>query len=192
MDLDDIQYGKQYIEKLIADINNIPVDTIAEIAGVFRKAREEGKRLYFFGNGGSASAVSHMVCDLGKNTRKSDQPRLKVISLVETISMITAYANDDGYENIFSEPLISLAEPGDIALAISGSGNSPNVLKGMAAAKNIGMTTIGLTGFQGGKLKDIVDICLVVKSTNMERIEDVHLVINHILTGLIRGSEYGC
>jgi D-sedoheptulose 7-phosphate isomerase len=102
---------------------------------------------------------------------------------------MTAYANDEGYENVFSEPLLSLAESGDVAIAISGSGNSPNVLKGVQIAKELELKTIGLTGFEGGKLKDMVDICLVVPSDSMEQIEDVHLIVNHILTVLLRGMN---
>jgi D-sedoheptulose 7-phosphate isomerase len=100
-----------------------------------------------------------------------------------------AYANDEGYDNVFSEPLLSLAEKGDVAIAISGSGNSPNVLKGVHTARQLGLKCIGLTGFEGGKLKETVDTCLVVPSNSMEQIEDVHLIINHILTGLLRGTN---
>ena len=183
-------YGNRYIEKLIADIKNIPMDKIAEIAKVLQQAQQNGKRVFIFGNGGSAAMASHMACDFGKNTRKPEQSRLRVISLVDGLSALTAYANDEGYENVFSEPLLSLAEAGDVALAISGSGSSPNVIKGIETAKQLGLITIGLTGFQGGKLNGLVDKCLVVNSNNMERIEDVHLIINHILTGLLRGSEW--
>ncbi len=102
---------------------------------------------------------------------------------------MTAYANDEGYENVFSEPLLSLAESGDVAIAVSGSGNSPNVLKGVQIAKELELKTVGLTGFEGGKLKDMVDTCLVVPSDSMEQIEDVHLIVNHILTGLLRGMN---
>ena len=95
---------------------------------------------------------------------------------------MTAYANDEGYDRIFAEQIISLIQPGDVLLAISGSGNSPNVLRGVETAKQLGATTIGLTGFQGGHLIELVDICLVVPYNSLEQIEDVHLIINHILT----------
>lgn len=106
------------------------------------------------------------------------------------MSIFSAYANDDGYESVFKEQIISLGEEEDITLAISGSGNSPNVLEGVAAAKRKNMYTIGFTGFQGGKLKNLADLVLVVPSNDMEIIEDIHLVLNHLLTGLLRGRRY--
>ena len=127
-----------------------------------------------------------MACDFGKNTRSADKPRLRVISLTDNLATLTAYANDEGYETVFSEPLKSLAEPGDLVIAISGSGNSPNVLNGVKTAHAMGLMTIGLTGFQGGKLKGLVDVCLVVPSNSMEQVEDVHLVLDHILTILMK------
>jgi len=95
---------------------------------------------------------------------------------------LSAYANDEGYQRVFVEPLITLAKPGDVALAISGSGNSPNVLLAIEAARQLGMVTIGLTGFQGGKLKDLVETCVIVPSDNIACVEDVHMIIDHIIT----------
>jgi len=186
---DAVLYGNQYIQLLIKELNSISTERITEIGTALRNAQQNKKRVFVFGNGGSAATASHMACDLGKNTRQPEQPRLKVISLVDNLVRLTAYANDEGYENVFSEPLLSQAEAGDIAIAISGSGNSPNVLKGIQTARQIGLKTIGLTGFEGGKLKEMVDICLVVASDSMERIEDMHLIINHILTGLLRNAS---
>ena len=186
-----ILYGNQYIQLLIKDLNSLSTEKIVEISAALRNARQNKKSVFVFGNGGSAATASHMACDFSKNTRQPEQPRLKVISLVDSIAGLTAYANDEGYENVFSELLLSLAEAGDIAIAISGSGNSPSVLKGIQTARQMGLKTIGLTGFEGGKLKKMVDICLVVASDSIERIEDMHLIINHILTGLLRNvSQY--
>lgn len=181
-------YVQKYLDHLIEDIKALSIDQIIEVAEVLRTAQIQGKRIFIMGNGGSAAAAAHLTCDLGKNTRQPDQPRLRVISLVDNIAGLTAYANDEGYENVFSEPLLSLAEKGDVAIAISGSGNSPNVLKAMETAKQLGVITIGLTGFEGGKLRSMVDYCLVVPSHNMERIEDLHLILNHLFTGLIRNA----
>jgi len=188
---DAVLFGNQYIQLLVKELNSISTEKIYEISTALHNARQSKKRVFVFGNGGSAATASHMACDFCKNTRQPEKPRLKVISLVDSLAGLTAYANDEGYENVFSEPLLSLAEVGDIAIAISGSGNSPNVLKGIQTARQIGLKTIGLTGFKGGKLKKIVDICLVVASDSIERIEDIHLIINHILTGLLRdASQY--
>ncbi len=181
-------YVREYLDHLIEDIKALPIEQIVAVANVLRTAQLKGKRIFVMGNGGSAAAAAHFTCDLGKNTRQPDQPRLRVISLVDNLSGLTAYANDEGYENVFSEPLLSLAEEGDVAVAISGSGNSPNVLKAMETAKRLGVITIGLTGFEGGRLKSMVDYCIVVPSHNMERIEDLHLILNHLFTGLIRNA----
>ena len=189
MKKDAVLYGNKYIHLLIKELNSISTEKIAVISIALRNAQQNNKRVFVFGNGGSAATASHMACDFGKNTRQPDQPRLKIISLPDSLAGLTAYANDEGYENVFSEPLLSLAEAEDIAIAISGSGNSPNVLKGIQTARQMGLNTIGLTGFEGGKLKEMVDICLVVASDSMERIEDIHLIINHILTGLLRNAS---
>jgi D-sedoheptulose 7-phosphate isomerase len=187
---DAVLYGNQYIQLLVKELNSISTKRIAEISTVLRHAQQSKKRVYVFGNGGSAATASHLACDFGKNTYQPKQPRLKVISLVDSLAGLTAYANDKGYENVFSEQLLSLAEVGDIAIAISGSGNSPNVLKGIQTARQMGLKTIGLTGLEGGELEKMVDICLVVASDSMERIEDIHLVISHILTGLLRNASH--
>jgi len=186
-----VLYGNQYIQLLIKELNSISAERISEISTALYNARKNKKRVFVFGNGGSAATASHMASDFSKNTRQPEQLRLKAISLVDSLDELTAYANDEGYENVFSEPLLSLAEAGDIAIAISGSGNSPNVLKGIQTARKMGLKTIGLTGFKGGKLKKLVDICLIVTSDSIERIEDIHLIISHILTGLLRdASQY--
>lgn len=172
---------EDYISDLKTVLDQLSRQDLLVIIETLAKARQEGKTIYICGNGGSASTANHMVCDLSKNTRVEGANRLKVIGL-DSIASLTAYANDEGYDRIFAEPILSLVQPGDVLLAISGSGNSPNVLRGVEAARQIGATTIGLTGFQGGQLKELVDICLVVPYNSLEQIEDVHLIINHILT----------
>lgn len=171
-----------YIDDLKSVLDQLSKQDILAIFNALAKARQDEKTIYICGNGGSASTASHMVCDLSKNTRKDGAKRLKVIGLSDNIALMTAYANDEGYDRIFAEQIISLIQPGDVLLAISGSGNSPNVLRGVETAKQLGATTIGLTGFQGGQLIELVDICLVVPYNCLEQIEDVHLIINHILT----------
>jgi D-sedoheptulose 7-phosphate isomerase len=129
-----------------------------------------------------------MACDFGKNTRQPGRPRLKIISLGEPLATLLAYANDEGYDIVFAEQLRTLASPGDVALAISGSGNSPNVLRAVETAREMGLVTLGLTGFQGGKLKDLVDVCLVVPSNRIEQVEDAHMVIDHLLVGMLSAA----
>jgi D-sedoheptulose 7-phosphate isomerase len=186
-------YPGYYIETLIQEVKTIPSEKILEIDQALQSARKEGRQVFIIGNGGSAGTASHIACDFAKNTRQPEGKRMKVISLADGLATLTAYANDEGYENVFSEPLLSLAENGDVLLAISGSGNSPNILKALQTARKLGMTTLGITGFQGGKMKEMVDICLVVESESIERIEDAHLIIAHVLTGLLRqGGKEEC
>jgi D-sedoheptulose 7-phosphate isomerase len=173
---------REYLEQLQRTLRDLPLEPLFAIVARLRQARLEGRRVYILGNGGSAATATHMACDLSKNTVREGHPRFQALSLTDNMSVITAYANDDGYENIFSEPLRTFGQPGDVVIAISGSGNSPNVLKGVQAACALGMTTIGLTGMGGGRLKDLVDVCLIVPSARIEQVEDVHLIIDHLLT----------
>ncbi len=170
------------------------LDAMRKIVPVFLKAREEDRTIFFLGNGGSASTASHFVIDIAKSTRPSLKPgpatkRFRCLALNDNIPGITAWANDTEYARIFSEQLRSLAVPGDVVVAISGSGNSPNVLEAVKAAKEIGVRTIGLSGIGGGKLKDMVDVSLVVPSNSMQHTEDVHLMVLHLLTAYLRDEQ---
>lgn len=161
---------------------------VDQIADTICDAHKAGRTFFLFGNGGSASLASHFACDLGKGTSdpKSERRRLRVIALTDNMPTITALANDLSYADIFSEQLKNFVEPGDVALAISCSGNSANVLKALEVANAAGATTIGLGGFQGGKMKDLCDICLVVPSDNMQIIEDVHLSVAHAVFTIVK------
>ena len=188
--MDSRTYIDTYFDDLKKVLDDLDKDIIRQIYKKIEECQINGKTLFLMGNGGSAATASHMMCDMGKNTRGSEKPRLKVIALNDNIPTFSAYANDEGYDRVFAEPLISLAEEGDFALAISGSGNSKNVLEGIKTANEIGLFTIGLTGYGGGKLKDIADLSLVVPVDDMEQIEDVHMIVDHVLTGLLRGGRY--
>jgi D-sedoheptulose 7-phosphate isomerase len=177
-----------YTSQLTEVLKALPEDKFLEINAVLQDARETGKQVFVIGNGGSAAAASHMVCDFGKNTRQAGKNRLRAICLNDNTPSVMAYANDEGYNVIFSEQLLSLGNPGDVLIAISGSGNSANILTALETARQMKIKIIGLTGFEGGKMKAMTDICLVVPSQIMEIIEDVHLIINHILAGLLRGA----
>jgi len=176
----------QYLTSLKDVIDHFPTEDFVILLNVLEAAREKEKTIFICGNGGSWATASHMVCDFGKNTRMPGAKRMRVIGLGDNVPSLTAYANDEGYERVFAEPLLSLMQPGDVLVAISGSGNSPNVLRAIEAAEKIGGTTLGLTGFQGGKMKDIVDHCLVIPSDSMEMIEDFHMIVDHILTICLR------
>ena len=170
----------QYFAELQAVAAKMPFSVIETVIGMLSKACERGKTVYLFGNGGSAALASHFACDLGKGVAHySPGPRFRAVSLVDNVPTMTAWANDTCYDEIFAEPLANLLQPQDIALAISGSGNSRNVLRGLEVARTAGAQTIGFTGFQGGKVKALCDICVIVPSENMQIIEDLHLSVAH-------------
>jgi D-sedoheptulose 7-phosphate isomerase len=171
------------VQEVLARLDYEIVDRMAH---VIWRGYEEGRTLFLFGNGGSATLASHFACDIGKGTIAGRRKRLKAIALTDNVALITAWANDKAYEEIFAEQLESLAEKGDIALAISGSGNSPNVLRGLEAARRIGAQTLVMTGFEGGRAKPLADLCLIVPSDSMQHIEDVHLCATHALFLAIR------
>jgi D-sedoheptulose 7-phosphate isomerase len=173
---------EKYLSGLADVLTKLPRKPLLDIAAVIKQTRMDKRHIYIFGNGGSAATASHMACDFGKNTRMAAKPNMRVMTFNDNMPTLSAFANDEGYDVVFSEPLKSMAEPGDLVIAISGSGNSPNVLNGVKAAHEMGLTTIGLTGFAGGKLKDLVDICLVVPSNSIEQVEDTHLIVDHLLT----------
>ena len=184
----DTDFVKSYIDQLNEVLNALPSEKFLEINKTLLETRETGKQIFVIGNGGSAAAASHMVCDFNKNTREAGKKRMRAICLNDNTPSVLAYANDEGYDIIFSEQLLSLGQSGDILIAISGSGNSANIIKAIETARQMNIKVIGLTGFKGGKMKELTDICLVVPSDSMEMIEDVHLIINHILAGLLRGA----
>jgi D-sedoheptulose 7-phosphate isomerase len=168
-----------YLDELSAAIHKMPVPAIDSLIRVFLQAYDRGRTIFLFGNGGSASLASHMTCDLGKGTVPGTGRRLRALALTDNVALITAWANDTQYENIFAEQLESLLQPGDVACAISGSGNSPNILAALSFARRAGAITTGITGFQGGKMKALCDVCVIVPSANMQIIEDLHLAIAH-------------
>ena len=161
---------------------------VEEMIEVFLRAYEEGRRIFFFGNGGSAATASHFCEDLGKGTLPSPEAggRIKAISLTDNTPYITAWANDEGYEVVFEQQLANLAEPGDVTVAISGSGNSPNVLRATDYANKNGLFTIGMTGYDGGRLGKIVKINVHVPSFDMGLVEGVHLLLVHYVVDRVR------
>lgn len=176
----------RYLENIKEVADALPREALLKMVNILEKARREQAAVFICGNGGSWATASHMVCDFGKNTRQAGKNRMIVLGLGDNVPSLTAYANDEGYDRIFAEPLLSLMQPGDVLIAISGSGNSPNVLRAVETARDLEGITIGLTGFEGGKLGQMVDHVLVVPSNSMEMIEDFHLIIDHILTICLR------
>jgi D-sedoheptulose 7-phosphate isomerase len=177
---------RDYIQALEETLRQLPEAKIGEVIGILHAARLERRQIFVMGNGGSASTASHLACDLGKNTRQSGWPNFRVIGLSDNMAIFSALANDEGYDSVFVQQLENLLQPGDIVIAISASGNSPNVLQAVEYANQAGARTIGLTGFDGGKLGGMVEINLHVPSGCIEQVEDIHLVLEHMITRALR------
>lgn len=175
-----------YLSEMRATLTNLPLDKIERVVRLLREARTRRRRVFLFGNGGSAATASHLACDLAKGTSGNGRPRLRALALTDNMPLISAWANDTAYENIFAQQLQDHVEPGDVVIGISGSGLSPNVLSGVRAARTAGAITVGLTGFDGGRLKDLVDICIIVPDSNIDKVEDVHLMLGHVITSCLR------
>jgi D-sedoheptulose 7-phosphate isomerase len=175
-----------YCTKVSEVLANMPSAEIELVIQALMQAQEAGRAVFLFGNGGSAALASHMACDLGKGTADVTSKRSRVLSLTDNVALITAWANDINYEDVFSEQLKNQLQPGDVALAISTSGNSPNVLRALHVAKSLGAITVGLTGFDGGKARPLCDLCIVVPSDNTQIIEDLHSVLAHGMFSVLR------
>ena len=183
----------EYLEQSISCIQKMKKSrqNIERLCQIIIRARENKKKIFLIGNGGSASTASHFVCDLNKTSVMANKNRIRSICLMDNISTISAYGNDFSYDLIFVEQLKNFFDPGDILIAISGSGKSKNIIKAISYAKKKNGLVIGLTGYDGGILKTKCDECLIIPSHSMYRIEDMHLMVNHILTSVLReGTEY--
>jgi D-sedoheptulose 7-phosphate isomerase len=186
-----MEYVARYLDEVRQALAGLPQAEIMRAIEILNGARAQGKQVFVMGNGGSAAMASHFACDLGKGTVEAGKPRFRVLSLVDNVPLLTAYGNDFGYDVVFAEPLASLAQPGDVAIAISSSGNSPNVLQAMDVAREQGLTTIGITGYRGGKLREKVDLCVAVPADtghpdSMQHVEDGQWVILHAIFVAIR------
>ena len=173
-----------YLNNLQIKLN---VTDINDVINCFITARENGKTIYFAGNGGSAATASHFAQDLGEVGRKANLKSFKTISLTDNVSLLTAISNDYGYENIFSIQLSELFSKGDVLVVISASGNSPNVIAAVKQAKKMGGKTIGLVGFDGGKLLEMCDYVIHVKTNKGEfgPVEDLHMILDHMVTSFL-------
>ena len=182
-----IRSSQEYFEMYEQVVSKLPYDEIDQVIDELMHAYEHGKNIFTFGNGGSASLASHFACDLGKGTIIGENgQRFRVLALTDNIPLMTAWANDSCYDRIFAEQLKNFVTPGDVVFAISGSGNSPNVLRGLEVARSHGARTIGITGFDGGKMKKLCHLCVILPSNNMQVIEDFHMSMTHAIFSVIR------
>jgi D-sedoheptulose 7-phosphate isomerase len=171
---------------LSALLLELPTARIESIGNIVVTAYGESRTVFAVGNGGSAATASHLASDLGKNVLPAGRARLRVTSLTDNVPTITAIANDHGYENIFEEQVRTFGEAGDVLVAISASGASPNVLRAMQAARELGMVVVGLLGFDGGLALALADEYILVPSYDYGAVEDVHVVVCHAVTRYVR------
>lgn len=183
---DPIAGIENYFAEIKTALDNLDREPIHRAIATLHQARLDGRQVFIMGNGGSATTASHMVCDLAKNTRQSDIPGYRVIGLSDNMAIFSAFANDEGYENVFALQLANLVNADDIVIAISTSGNSLNVLRAVELAKDRGAVVIGMTGFNAGRLGAMSDIHLHVPLNSYEQAEDIHLLLEHIITKTLR------
>lgn len=178
----------EYLAALADLLRLVADESLSRALEMLLEARALGRRVYIIGNGGSAATASHFVCDLVKTAHVTGHAPLRVFALTDNAPLLTAWANDAAYERVFAEQLAALVEPGDVVIAISASGNSPNIVTGLTTAAARGARTIGLVGFDGGVARRIVDAAIHVPCNDYGLVEDAHAAIGHALTAAIRRS----
>jgi len=193
-------FAKDYLRRLQGVMDGLPLERLDRIVAAIEAAYHAGQQIFIIGNGGSAATASHMMNDLSKSTIAraggGAWPRIRAIALTDNVPLMTAWANDNAFTEIFSEPLQNLARPGDLLVAISASGKSANILTAVRAARQLGLTIVGLSGFGGGELAEEADVALIVPSDHYGQVEDVHMMLNHIISDYLyqrlRELQAGC
>jgi D-sedoheptulose 7-phosphate isomerase len=176
------EYTRTYLEKVKACLDEISPEQIEKAASVLWQAYEEDQQIFIVGNGGSASTASHFACDLSKGTAVKGRRRWRAMSLTDNVAILSAQANDHGYETIFAAQLENYLKPNDVIVIITGSGDSPNILRAVEFAKGREAISIGLTGFGGGAVSKLLDHEIRLSSTDYGHVESVHLVLTQLLT----------
>jgi D-sedoheptulose 7-phosphate isomerase len=172
-------------------LGQVSVDALEDTIDVLQHARAFGQRVFIMGNGGSASAASHFVCDLVKTAEVEGFAPVRAFALNDNIALLTAWGNDAAYDRVFAEQVRALADPGDVLIAISASGNSPNIIAGITAASAKGVRTVGLLGFDGGAALDLVDIAIHIPSHDYGVVEAAHAAVTHAITHAMKASLRG-
>ena len=176
-----------YLTELKKILDKLQLDQISMAADILFACYKTDHTVFTFGNGGSGALASHLVADFGKGTHfpgpseLASVKRMKALAVTDGMPMITAWANDTNYEDIFMRQIENFIQPGDVAFGISGSGNSPNVLRALELARRIGAITVGLVGFGGGRMKELLDCAIVVPAYHMQQVEDAHLIMAHMI-----------
>src|SRR6185503_1100992 len=175
------QWIRDYVTAQKAALDSIPMERVAQVIELSRQALRQDRQIFVFGNGGSAANASHFVTDLGKGASDKLGRRFRCLSLNDNVSWITALGNDYSYEDVFSHQLMNYGRRGDVAMALSVSGNSPNVVKGLQWARDNGLQTIALVGGKRGRAAEVARTVLVIDSTHYGRVEDAQMLICHML-----------
>lgn len=181
----------EYKSKLLQTLETIDLPQVEKVIEVLKQARSEGRQVFVCGNGGSAATANHFACDMVKGASYGRLNRFRIMALSEQIPTLTAYANDVGYDAVFVEQLRNFANPQDVLIVISGSGNSMNVVRAVEYANEAGCFTIGLSGRDGGKLRPLVKLSLHIQENHMGRIEDAHMAICHMIAYHFMDGEAG-
>jgi D-sedoheptulose 7-phosphate isomerase len=176
-----MSYPEQYKAALLEAIDRIDIAQVERAIQWFRETRDASRNIFVCGNGGSSSTAAHFTCDMVKGASYNREPRFRIMALADSIATLTAYSNDLSYDCVFVEQLKNFARPGDLVMCISGSGNSPNVLRAMEWANSAGCRTIALTGRDGGKLGPMAQLNIQVGVPHMGRIEDAHMIVCHMI-----------
>jgi D-sedoheptulose 7-phosphate isomerase len=185
------RFARDYREQLSAGLAGLDPQAMDAFVEELERVRKQKKTVFLMGNGGSAATASHIATDFAKTAHVDGAPRIRALCLADNIAFLTAIANDISYEDVFSEQLKALATKGDLVVLISGSGNSPNVVRAAQVARTQGLTVVGLLGFDGGKLKNMVDILLHIESSQYGVIEDAHLSIGHTIAFYFKQADLG-
>ena len=184
-----MSFPQEYKADVLRAIETIDLDKVNLAIEILIKAREAGRHIFVCGNGGSASTASHFVCDMVKGASFNRHKRFRIMALTDSLPTITAYSNDVSYECVFVEQLKNFAEPSDVVMAISGSGNSPNVLRAVEYANSIGCRTIALSGRNGGQLGPLAELNIQASNPHMGRIEDMHMIVMHMICYYFMDAE---
>ena len=176
-----MNFPAEYKTELLKALDTIDLALVNQAIELFKDARSNGRHIFVCGNGGSASTASHFACDMVKGASYNRGQRFRIMALTDQLATITAYANDLSYDSVFVEQLRNFAQPGDLVMGISGSGNSPNVIRALEYANSIGCRTIALTGRDGGKLAPMAQLSIQVLAPHMGRIEDAHMMVCHMI-----------
>ena len=179
-------YISAYLDQIEQVIHHLSREAVAAVVDALEAAWRADRQIFLIGNGGSAATASHMMNDLNKATLADGKPRVRALALTDNVPLLTAWGNDSTYEDVFVEPLLNFMRAGDVLVAISASGNSPNVVKAAGVAREHGLQVIALTGDRGGRLAEMAHLAIHIPSPLIGQQEDGHMILDHVIAGALR------